>query len=181
MEKIAEEDSTETKKVTPSTSSKQTDVSKTKSASKTPSIFGLGIMTLLFFTVLRHIRVTKKIESGDVLLPGQWKSQCGIWDVLPELGKFCNTESSSTLEMGRDGTLRYFTKNSADGEKRESWTLSGNSAAQCSESSDQSECAADDVDGPSATFVKDGYYWYVELDGKRTSLGKDVVQDFMSV
>ncbi|KAL7494188.1 hypothetical protein ACHAWT_006267 [Skeletonema menzelii] len=182
MEKIAEEDSTETKKVTPPTStSKQTDVSKTKSASKTktPSLFGIGIMTLLFFTVLRHIRVTKKIESGDVLLPGQWKSQCGIWDVLPELGKFCNTESSSTLEMGRDGTLRYFTKNSADGEKRESWTLSGY-AAQCSESSDQSECATGDVDVSSATFVKDGYYWYVELDGKRTSLGKDVVQDFMS-
>ena len=182
MEKIAEEDSTETtKKVTTPPTSKQTDVvANTKSASKTPSIFGIGIMTLLFFTVLRHIRVTKKIESGDVLLPGQWKSQCGFWDVLPELGKFCSTESSSTLEMGRDGTLRYFTKNSADGEKRESWTLSGYNAVQCSESSDQSECANGDEDGSSATFVKDGYYWYVELDGKRSSLGKDVVQDFMS-
>lgn len=180
MEKIAEEESKEpiNKVTTPTT--KQTDVPKIKTASKTPPIFGIGIMVLLFFTVLRHIRVTKKIESGDVLLPGQWRSQCGIWDMLPELGKFCNTESSSTLEMGRDGTLRYF-KNDADGKKHESWIMSGN-AAQCSESSDESECVnSDDGDSSSATFVNDGKSWYVDLGGKRTTLGKDVVQDFMSV
>lgn len=179
MEKIAEEETKETTKVTPP-NPKQKDAPKIKSASKTPPIFGIGIMILLFFTVLRHIRVTKKIESGDVLLPGQWRSQCGIWDMLPELGKFCNTESSSTLEMGRDGILRYF-KNDSDGKKYESWILSGN-AAQCSESSDQSECVnSDDEGSSSAMFVNDGKSWYVDLDGKRTTLGKDVVQDFMSV
>eukprot|EP00985_Skeletonema_marinoi_P032493 scaffold39154_cov202-Skeletonema_marinoi.AAC.2 len=180
MEKIAEEDSNETKKVTPPPTPKQPVVSKSKSTSKTPTIFGIGIMTLLFFTILRHIRVTKKIESGDVLLPGQWKSQCGIWDVLPEKlsEKYCNTKSSSTLEMGRDGTLRYFTKSGEDGEKSESWILSGNNAAQCAES----ECVnSDDADISSATFVSDGGSWYVDLDDKRTALGKDVVQDFMSV
>mmetsp|Transcript_18188 Transcript_18188/g.27028 ORF Transcript_18188/g.27028 Transcript_18188/m.27028 type:complete len:377 (+) Transcript_18188:129-1259(+) len=181
MEKIAEEDSNETKKVTPPPPTpKQPVVSKSKSTSKTPTIFGIGIMTLLFFTILRHIRVTKKIESGDVLLPGQWKSQCGIWDVLPEKlsEKYCNTKSSSTLEMGRDGTLRYFTKSGEDGVKSESWILSGNNAAQCAES----ECVnSDDGDSSSATFVSDGGSWYVDLDDKRAALGKDVVQDFMSV
>lgn len=182
MEKIAEEESKETMKVTPPTS-KQRDVPKIKSASKTTPIFGIGIIVLLFFTALRHIRVTKKIQSGDVLLPGQWRSQCGIWDMLPELGKFCNTESSSTLEMGRDGTLRYF-KNDADGNKHESWILSGTgNAAKCSQSSDQSQCMnSDDESSSSATFVSDGKSWYVDLDGvKRTTLGKDVVQDFMMV
>ncbi len=188
MEKIAEEDGKEKKKVvtpvTPTPTPTQTVPESKSTSSKTSTIFGMGIMALLFFTVLRHIRVTKKIESGDVLLPGQWKSQCGIWDVLPEKlsEKYCNTKSSSTLEMGRDGTLRYFTKSADGGEKSERWILSssGGSAPQCADG--QSECVdGDDGESSSATFVKDGNYWYVDLDGKRTTLGKDVVQDFMSV
>lgn len=183
MEKIAEEDtpSKEREKVAPIKPTPTKTIPKSsKSTSKTSTIFGMGIMALIFFTVLRHIRVTKKIEHGDVLLPGQWKSQCGIWDVLPEKlsEKYCNTKSSSTLEMGRDGTLRYFTK-SSDGEKSERWILSG-SAGQCADG--QSECVnVDDGDSSSATFAKDGYRWYVDLGGKRTTLGNDVVQDFMSV
>jgi hypothetical protein len=175
MEQIAEEDGKEKKAV--GATSKKEGTSPKKKSSNASAVIGTGIMALLFFTVLRHIRVTKKVQSGDVLLPGQWKSQCGIWDVLPEKlsEKYCNTQSSSTLELGRDGTLRYFTKN-ADGEKSESWSLAG-SAPQCAESS---ECAANEDGASSATFTKDGYYWYVELDGKRTSLGYDIVQDFMA-
>lgn len=175
MEQIAEEDGKEKKTV--GATSKKEGISPKKKSSNASAVIGAGIMALLFFTVLRHIRVTKKVQSGDVLLPGQWKSQCGIWDVLPEKlsEKYCNTQSSSTLELGRDGTLRYFTKN-ADGEKSESWSLAG-SAPQCAESS---ECAANEDGTSSATFTKDGHYWYVELDGKRTSLGWDIVQDFMS-
>lgn len=181
MEKIAEEDSTEKtteKKVT--TTPEKTRPPKSKPTSKTSIVFGMGIMALLFFTILRHIRVTKKIQSGDVLLPGQWKSQCGIWDILPKKlsEKYCNSKSS-TLEMGRDGTLRYFTK-SADSEKSESWSLSGSGAHQCADGG-ESNCAAGDDGQNSVTFVKDGFSWYVDMDGKRTTLGKNVVQDFMSV
>ena len=174
MEKIVEEGSKEEK--APATPKQP--VQKTKAKSKTPSLFGLGIMALLFFTVLRHVRVTKKIESGDSLLPGQWKSQCGFWDVLPEKlsEKYCNTKSS--LELGRDGTLRYYNKGGKGGEKIESWILSGKSA-QCED--DESGCVnGDNGDVSSATFVKNGNSWYVDLDGKRTTLRKDVVKDFMT-
>ena len=56
----------------------------------------------------------------------------------------------------------------------------GNAPSQCVDG-ESSECAAGEDGETSATFIQDGYYWYVEMDGKRTSLGKDLVKDFMSV
>lgn len=194
LTKIAEEDirrkenkppSPKKSKTTSRSIEKATKKEKKSSSSNLPTaILGICISVLLFFTIQRHVHVTRPIDSGDVLLPGQWKSQCGIFDLFPKewlaklpmdkLSSSCNTESSSMLELGSDGTLRYFAKGS-DGERKEVWSVYGASGGiECSEGED--EVCYDE----GATFVKDGSYWYVEMGGSRTSLNRDVIRDFIS-
>lgn len=150
------------------------------------AVLGVIIALLAFFTVQRHLSVTKPLESGDALYPGQWKSQCGIFELLPkvplsdrlmdQLSYSCDTSSSTMLELGRDGALRYFTKG-RDGEVTEKWKLEGEiDGDQCEEDEECDQCGCEDE----ATFVKEGNNWYVEMNGKRTSLIKDVIRDFMS-
>ena len=57
--------------------------SSTKKKKLPTLILGLVISLSVFFTVQRHVQVTRPLESGHVLLPGQWKSQCGIFDMFP--------------------------------------------------------------------------------------------------
>lgn len=154
-----------------------------KSSSILPTaILGILISSLLFVTVQRHVRVTKPLESGDSLHPGEWKSQCGIFDLFPEgwleklpmdkLSSSCDVSSSSMLELGRDGTLRYFTKG-GDGEREETWSVAGgNDGDQCVEGGEE-KCPDE-----GATFWEDGTHWYVEMGGIRNSLNEDVIRDF---
>ncbi|KAL9185235.1 hypothetical protein ACHAXT_003012 [Thalassiosira profunda] len=152
---------------------------KTSSPTPPTAILAIIVSSLLFFTIQRHVRVTKPLESGSVLLPGQWKSQCGIFDLFPEewvaklpldkLSSSCDTASSSMLELGRDGTLRYFRKGGG-GELQEAWSAVG--GGQCTEGAE-----GDCVD-QGAKFVKDGGYWYVDMGGFKTSLNRDVIRDF---
>jgi len=163
--------------------------SSTKKKKLPTLILGLVISLSVFFTVQRHVQVTRPLESGHVLLPGQWKSQCGIFDMFPpewldklpmdKLSLSCEASSSSMLEFGRDGTLRYFTKIGAVSERKEIWSVAGpvGEEEQCTdEEEDESEQCFD----MGATFVKDGNSWYVDMGGSRSILKKDVVRDFMT-
>lgn len=165
-----------------------------KKAAKTPSssilptaMLGILISSLLFLAAQRHIRVTKPIESGDVLLPGQWKSQCGILDLFSEewLAKLqlehvafsCNRSSSPMLELGRDGTLRYFTKGD-EGKRQEKWsTTGGQGLSQYAEGEEEEEVQCV---GKGATFRADGNAWFVEMEGSHLELNEDVIRDFIS-
>lgn len=185
LTKISEEDTRRKEKKQPAPSLKTKSAAKkteTKSSSTLPTaILGIIVSSLLFFTVQRHLRVTKPLESGHVLLPGQWKSQCGIFDLFPEewleklpmdkLSSSCDPSSSSMLELGRDGTLRYFRKGS-DGELEEAWNVEGGSTGQCT-GAEEEQCF-----DKGATFVKEGGYWYVDMGGTRTSLARGVIRDF---
>lgn len=121
--------------------------------------------------------MTTRLESGYVLRPGDWKSRCGIFDLFPEawLEKLpfetCDKSSSAMLEMGKDGTLRYFT-NDSDGMRTEVWSVVG--GQQCVEG----EEGCDEAEG--AMFEKEGYDWYVNIGGSRSSLSNGVIKDFGS-
>ena len=156
----------------------------TKTSSLPTIILGIIIFSLLFFTVQRHVRVTSPLESGSVLLPGQWKSQCGIFDLFPDewldkipmekLSSRCDSTKSSMLELGKDGILRYFTKSGKDGELKEMWkVVGGTDSGECLDGEEDAQCS-----DRGATFMKDGNYWYVEIGGTRSALSKDVIKDF---
>ena len=89
------------------------------------------------------------------------------------------------LEMGKDGTLRYFSK-SGGGERREVWSVVGNfgvSLPECSlqagiDENDASLCVQDGDMG--ATFVKEGESWFVLMGRTRFMLNPDVIRDFTS-
>lgn len=196
MTQIAEEDSRRKETKTPSPTNAPSSqragpaksvgdkAAKKKKSSSGLSTFLLGVImsSLVYFTIERHFKVTRPLESGDVLLPGQWRSQCGIFDLFPtewldklpmdKLAPSCDTSTSSMLELGRDGTLRYFAK-SGGGERKDTWSVPGSKKVeQCLEEGGE-ECVA------GATFVKDEKNnWYVEMEGARTLLSKDVVSDF---
>lgn len=172
---------------------KELSTKKKKSSSTSnlmpTAILGLIISSSVFFTAQRHVQVTRPLESGHVLLPGQWKSQCGIFDLFPpewldklpmdKLASSCDASSSSMLEFGRDGTLRYFTKDGADGERKEIWSVAGSGVEeeQCTDGEEDEDEQCFDM---GATFVKDGNSWYVDMGGSRSILNKDVVRDFMT-
>lgn len=192
LTKIAEEDSR--RKGTRSLSSPQKSASNSSGGGgkpkkgKSPSsilptaILGIVVSFLLFVAARRHVRVTTPLASGSVLLPGQWKSQCGVFDLFPpqwltrlpmeKIAPGCDASSSSMLELGSDGTLRYFKKGDADDERREVWSVKGSDEGQCQEGEEE-QCFKE-----GATFVKDGYSWYVDMDGSRTELNDDVIRDF---
>lgn len=151
----------------------------------TTAILGIIISSLLYFTIQYHFRVSTPLESRSVLLPGEWKSPCGLYDLLPRnlrtrlpvaiLPPACDTLSSSALEFGSDGILRHF-KEGSEGERKLVKSFSGSigNGDQCSEESDQ-QCTEN-----GALFVKDGYSWYVVMGEKRTLLSWDVMRDFTS-
>ncbi|KAL3811974.1 hypothetical protein ACHAXA_009592 [Cyclostephanos tholiformis] len=105
------------------------DPTKKASSSNLPTaILGIILSSLLYVAARHHVRLSSRLESGSILLRGQWKSQCGIFELLPEKWLYslpmdkifpsCNPSSSSVLELGRDGTLRYFTRGT-DGQRKE--------------------------------------------------------------
>lgn len=163
---------------------------KTNESRKTPfnlmaAILGIIISSLIYFTIQYHHRVTRPLESGSVLLPGQWKSPCGLYDLLPQklrsrlpidfLPPACESSSSSSLEFGSDGTLRYF-KEGSGGERKVVRSVAGSigSGDQCSQGTDE-QCTEN-----GALFVKDGYNWYLVMGEKRVTLSWDVMRDFTS-
>ncbi len=161
-----------------------TSPAKKSSSSNLPTvILGIIISSILYLAAQHHVRVLRPLESGSVLLRGEWKSQCGIFDLLPEkwlkrlpidtLLPSCNYTSSSMLELGRDGTLRYFTKGT-DGQRKEKWKIESvaGDAGQCSKVGG-GKCLENGV-----TFVKDEYNWYVVVGQTKNALRRDVARDF---
>lgn len=191
LTKIAEEDirRKENKSPPPRTNAGKA-TKKQSSSSKLPTvILWIIISSLLFGTAKRHVDITRPLEPGQVLLPGQWKSQCGIFDLFPEkwlgelpmnkLSSSCDASSSSVLELGRDGTLRYFTRGD-DEERKVMWSFVGGEK-ECleeEEEGDEEQCFGSDDTQQGAMFDKDGNDWYVNMGGLRTLLNKDVVRDF---
>ena len=172
-------------KLSPKTKSPVAKKTSSSSSSLPTMILGMLLSTILFFTIQRHLSVTKPIASGDVLLPGQWKSTCGIFDLVPSdlleklpmdklSSRSCSMTSSSKLELGKDGTLRYFTK-SDDDERKVVWSVEGGGEQQCS---NEGEDTDEQCFEKGATFIQSGNYWYVDMGGVRTSLNKDVIRDF---
>jgi len=156
---------------------------KSKSTSSMPTILlGVVITSLLLFTAHRHIRITRPIQSGQVLLPGQWKSRCGIWELIPI--KNCDLSKSSKLEMGKDGKLRYYSKG-ASGDLKETWSVGGGgNVAECVAGEDGEEdgqCVKESMKGrEGAKFVNESGRWYVEMSGSRSLLNRDVAREFTS-
>lgn len=179
---IAEEDNRQKKNKPPT--SKINEVKKSPVILKT-AILGIIISSLLYFTIQYHFRVSGPLESRSVLRPGEWKSPCGLYDLLPRnlrarlpvdiLPPACDSSSSSSLDFGSDGVLRHF-KEGSDGERKlvRSFTGSVGNGDQCSEGSDE-QCT---VNG--ALFLKDGYSWYVVIGEKRSLLSWEVMRDFTS-
>ena len=93
-------------------------------------------------------------------------------DILPPA---CESSSSSSLEFGSDGTLRYF-KEGSDGQRKVVKSITGRfgDGDQCLEGSDE-QCTEN-----GALFVKDGYNWYLVMGEKRITLSWDVMRDFTS-
>lgn len=149
-------------------------------------ILGVLLSSLMYYTLQLHVRLTRPLEPGSVLLLGQWKSQCGMFDLLPEMWltrlipmdkllPSCNISSSSMLEFGMDGTLRYYTKGT-DGQRKESWyAVSG--------TGDKLKCSQEGGDQcmENGAIFKEGIYnWYVVMGGTRHALSSDVARDFMA-
>jgi len=150
------------------------------------------IIAILFvYAANRHIQVTRPIVSGDVLLPGEWKSQCGLLELMPlklqqiiqsssafgeRVKSKCDGTKSSMLEMGTDGTLRYFTKSSCGDTLtgKEVWSVPGRKLG-CDGNAGGDHCAAQE----GASFLKEGESWYVVIDHSQTSMDRDVIRDFM--
>ncbi len=88
----------------------------------------------------------------------------------------CDVTKSSMLEMGADGTLRYFIKSSSGNifTGKEVWSVAGGKVA-CDSDARDGQCGAQE----GASFLKDGELWYVIIDNTRYSVNRDAVRDFM--
>ena len=162
---------------------------KTSSPISLPTIIlGVILSLLVYYAIRAHTRLTRPLEQGSILLRGQWISQCGMFDLLPtqllnilpmkKLSPSCNTSSSSMLEFGMDGTLRYFTKG-MDGQRKEAWSAVGGTTTagdegNCSKEGDE-QCLANE-----AIFKEGIYNWYVVMGGTRHVLSSELARDFMT-
>lgn len=99
-------------------------------------------------------------------MPGEWISQCGFWELLPG-NKFCDA-SVSKLSMGKDGKLRYFNKG-----LEEVWSV----GTECVAEDKDDQCVVN-LDCQGAAFRLEGKKWYVEVNGDRKPLIKEVVEAF---
>ena len=175
----------------PSPSRRSNGVSSTKKTSSTFSvptmILGVILSLIVYYAIRVHARLTRPLESGGILLRGQWKSQCGMFVLLPtqllnsipmeRILPSCNTSTSSMLEFGFDGTLRYFTKG-LDGRRKEAWSAVGGTAGEelkCSQEGDD-QCLVNE-----AIFKEGIYNWYVVMGGTRHALSSDLERDFMAL
>lgn len=102
-------------------------------------------------------------------MPGEWISQCGIWELFPG-NKFCDS-SVSKLSMGKDGKLRFFDK-ASNGKLEEVWSVGTECAGD-----DEEQCVAN-LDCQGAAFTQEGKKWHVEVNGERKPLLKEAVQQF---
>ena len=177
-------------------------------------------VAMVAYAVKLHVRVTQPTTlTSNLLLPREWKSTCGILDVLPQQlifsravqyvgGMMKNDKciidstmplSSFMLEMGKDGTLRYFTTND-DGERKEAWSVVGDysdggggnandNTASCVKEDANGQCLqmqkqqdensnSNNNSNKGATFVKENESWYVIMGKTRTALNKDVIREF---
>lgn len=160
------------------------DPTRGSSSSILPTaMLGIVLSSLLCLAVRHHVRLSRPLEHGSVLLRGQWKSRCGIFESLParwldalrvdRMLPSCEYKSSSILELGWDGTLRYHKKD-AHGRRKEAWSVAigdvDDDDGECSDG----ECAEDGV-----TFVSDEYNnWYAVMGQTRKALRRDVIRDF---
>jgi len=155
-----------------------------KKAKRKPSylptqILGIIIAVAIVFIMQQHVRITRPIQSGLCLLPGEWISPCGLWELLPSsFGRnnnnklFCDTKTMSKLYMGKDGKLRYYTGVGLD----EIWTV----GTECSSENDDAaaEQCVTDLDCQGAIFTLEGKKWFVEVNGDRKPLIKEVIEQF---
>lgn len=133
-------------------------------------VLGIIIAAAVFFITQQHVRITRPIQSGFCLMPGEWISQCGIWELIPGAGnsKFCDSKTMSKLSMGKDGKLRYY-----GGGLEEIWSA----GAECSVDENTEQCVAD-LDCQGAAFTLEGKKWFVEVNGDRKPLIKEVIEQF---
>jgi hypothetical protein len=144
-----------------------TESFKKKKTSYFPTqVLGIIIAIGLFFITQHHNKMTRPIQSGMCLMPGEWISQCGFWELLPG-NKFCDA-SVSKLSMGKDGKLRYFNKG-----LEEVWSV----GTECVAEDKDDQCVVN-LDCQGAAFRLEGKKWYVEVNGDRKPLIKEVVEAF---
>lgn len=98
--------------------------------------------------------------------------------------KNCDLSTSSKLEMGKDGKLRYYSKD-ASGDLKETWSVGGGgNVAECVAGEDGEEdgqCVKESMKGrEGAKFVNESGRWYVEMSGSRSLLNRDVAREFTS-
>ena len=74
----------------------------------------------------------------------------------------------SKLSMGKDGKLRYY-----GGGLEEIWSV----GAECSDDENTEQCVAD-LDCQGAAFTLEGKKWFVEVNGDRKPLIKEVIEQF---
>ena len=144
------------------------------------SSFPTTILRLLFaglaiFVAKRHRDTTSKLVHGSLMHPGEWRSRCGAFDLVPSFvadgmsGLIpCDLEASSMLQY--DGQyLRYYTKEM--GLRVEKWSADLG-LVQCNE---DSECEE------TIKFAKKGttWYatWYAERDGGSYARVDEIVVD----
>jgi len=176
------EERKKTKRRSTSRAKGETKKQSSSSSSLPTAILTLLLGTLAIFTGRHHCTITKTLNSGDLLLPGNWISQCGVFDLLPalvfdllpasvsEYVPTCDLSVSSMLQLDDDGTtLRYFSKNE-EGKRVERWIANIN-PAECTNEDETCELGV--------KFVKDGQSWYAERGGSRSHVNKNVVTDFM--
>lgn len=89
---------------------------------------------------------------------------------MDKLFPSCDPKSSSILELGKDGTLRYFTKDT-NGRRKEAWNVAIGDVDE--EECSDSKCVEDGV-----TFVSDEYNWYAVMGQTRKALNREVTRDF---
>jgi hypothetical protein len=140
---------------------------KTKASYFPTQVLGIVIAAAFFFLNQQHNRITRHLQSGLCLLPGEWISKCGVWELIPGGNKFCDMSSVSKLSMGKDGKLRYFDKDMG-----EMWNV-GTCAA-----SDDEQCVMN-IDCQGAAFTLEGKKWFVEVNGDRKPITKEVVEQFI--
>jgi len=132
-------------------------------------VLGILIAAVVFAVTQQHYRIVRPIQSGLCLLPGEWISQCGIWELFPG-NMLCDSSKVPKLSMGRDGKLRYFDQVGSG--KKETWSVgigcAGDSGKPCEEN----------LDCQGAAFALQGKKWYVEVNRDRKPLLKDIIQQF---
>jgi len=167
MKRISEEPSKNTARVSAAV------IERNLGSSFQTTILRLLFAGLAIFVAKHHRDMTSQLVHGSVMHPGEWRSRCGAFDLVPSFvaeGMLklipCDLEASSMLQY--DGqTLRYYTKEM--GSRVEKWSADLG-LVRCKE---DSECEE------TIKFAQKGTTWYAERDdGSHASVDEIVVDVF---